>query len=82
MAITSKEFEKIQEIMEQSIHPVDERLKVVENTISKLVENTDQLVRIVQRHDHEWLILRKQHERIKSLLVGKGIAREEDLAVS
>lgn len=86
MAITSNEFQKITEIVDGSVQraidPVNERLARVEDALNSYVQINDRLLQIVQRHDQEWLILRKQHERIKSLLVGKGIAREEDLTVS
>ena len=86
MAITSQEFSKIAKIVDDSVRhavePLDARLGVVEKQLDVLTNNIDQFLRIVQRHEQEWLIIRTQHQKMRELLVKKGIATEEELAVA
>lgn len=37
---------------------------------------------IVRRHDQEWLMVRAQHEKMRNVLVKKGIASEDELSVT
>ena len=86
MAITSQEFSKIATIVDDSVRhavePLEVRLGAVEKQLDVLTSNVDQFLRIVQRHEQEWLIIRAQHQKMRELLVKKGIATEEELAIA
>ena len=86
MAISSGEFLKIEEIVSRTVSnavdPVKKDVGELKSQMSSLVDDVDHFLRIVRNHDQEWLIVRAQHQKIRDVLVKKGIATEEELSVA
>lgn len=82
MSISFEEFKKIEDIVSKVVQPMGEDLKDVKEHMTSVVDNMDQFLRIVQRHEQEWLVIRVQHQKMRDLLVKKGIATEEELSIA
>lgn len=86
MSLTDKDLKNIAQTVDQVTRPQFQELSTrvggVEKNLNRLTSSMDQVVRIVRRHEQEWLVLRAQHEKIRDILVKKGIATEDELAVA
>lgn len=81
MAITFNEFQKIEGIVEQKVTPLRIDVGILKEQMGSMLKNIDEFLRIVRVHDQEWLILRKQHEKIRGALVNKKIAADDELSI-
>jgi hypothetical protein len=84
--LTQTDLQRISTVVEKI---VDDRVAPVEKKIDGLVENVGSLTtsvdgfsRTVRRHEDEWLVLRAQHEKMRNVLVKKGVASEDELSIS
>jgi hypothetical protein len=86
MPLTESDIQKIAQTVDQVTGPrftrLEERLQSLEAGQNNLVTSIDQMLAIVRRHEEEWLVLRAQHAKIRDLLLRKGIATEDELAVA
>ncbi len=84
--LTNEDIKKIAKLIQDLVDPQFKDLKRsmtnLELNYSNLSSSVDEFLRIVRRHDTEWLILRAQHTKIREVLVKKGIASEDELSVT
>lgn len=72
----------VEKVVDDKIEPLIEDLKVIRKNQDSMMTTLDGFSTTVRRHEQEWLILRKQHEKIRDILVKKGIASEEEMAIA
>ncbi|MBI4092607.1 MAG: hypothetical protein HY420_01655 [Candidatus Kerfeldbacteria bacterium] len=82
MTLTDKDLAGIQTVVQHEVEPLKRDLSEVKKDLHSLATTVDNFVHIVRRHEDEWLVLRVQHEKIRNILVKKGIATEDELAVA
>lgn len=86
MSLTPQDLKSIHEVVEtvlnDGIDPIKKDIKDLKHSVGSLTTSVDSLLHIVRRHEGEWLVLRAQHSKIRDLLVAKGIATEDELAVA
>lgn len=86
MTLTGKDLQNIAQTVEKVTEPrfrdLSNRLGQVEEHLGTLTTSVDNFSHIVRRHEAEWLVLRKQHEKMRDILVKKGIATEDELAIA
>lgn len=54
----------------------------VKEGIDRITTTLDEFLKIVRRHEEEWVVIRAQHGKIKDVLIKKHIASENDLAAA
>lgn len=82
MPLTDKDFAGIRTVVQHEVEPLKRDLSEVKKDLRSLTTTVDNFVHIVRRHEQEWLVLRTQHEKIRNILIKKGIATEDELAVA
>lgn len=86
MSLTHKDLKGIATVVETVVRhelvPVKKDLTEVKENVGLLTTSMDGLTKIVRRHEDEWLVLRKQHEKMRDVMVKKGVATEEELAIA
>lgn len=86
MPLTTKELQQIQLVVEKATEPSFRAIKVdledIRHNMGALTTSVDEFLQIVRRHEEEWLVLRAQHAKMRNLLIKKGIATEDELAVA
>lgn len=86
MTLTESDIQTIAKSVAEVTGPefarVNERLGTLETGQDKILTSIDGMLKIVRRHEEEWLVLRAQHAKIRDLLLSKGIATEDELAVA
>lgn len=77
---------RVSALIEAAVEPhfraIAEDLGRVEGKIDTLTTTLDGFAHTVRRHEEEWLVLRAQHQKMRDLLVKKGIATEDELALA
>jgi chromosome segregation ATPase len=56
-------------------------MKGLRSDVSGLIDRSDEFLQIVRRHDQEWIVTRAQHQKLCTVLVDKGVVKEDDLAL-
>ncbi|MBI2984757.1 MAG: hypothetical protein HYY50_03990 [Candidatus Kerfeldbacteria bacterium] len=82
MPLTNQDLKGIREIVVKEVEPIKRDTRDIKHDLRLLTTTVDGVVKIVRRHDEEWLVLRAQHEKIRDILVKKGIATEDELAIA
>lgn len=84
--LTNKDVQTIADLIRNIVDPQFDSLKKdmagLKLDVSNLTSSVDEFMRTVRRHDQEWLILRTQHDKIRNVLIKKGIASEDELSVT
>lgn len=90
MALTIDDLNKLKDVFESRFFAIEAGLgqltKVeipsLHTKIDKLTKSVDGFLGIVRRHDQEWLVVRTQHEKMRNVLINKGIATEDELSIT
>lgn len=86
MPLTNQDLKNIAQTVERVTAPrfrdLSSRLGQVERHFDTLTTSVDNFSHIVRRHEDEWLVLRAQHEKMRDILVKKGVATEDELAIA
>ncbi len=72
----------VQTVIEEALEPLKKDISEIKDNLGNLTTSVDSFAQTVRRHETEWLVLRTQHEKIRDILVAKGIATEDELAVA
>jgi hypothetical protein len=86
MSLTPQDLQQIRTAVEAVTEPsfaaIKMDLEALRTDFGGLTTSVDEFLRIVRRHEEEWLVLRAQHVKMRELLIKKGVATEEELAIS
>lgn len=86
MSLTDNDISKISDVVEtvvrHELEPVRKDISDLKKDVGGLTTSVDGLVKTVNRHEHEWLVLRAQHGKMHDVLVKKGAATEQELAIT
>lgn len=83
--LTKKDLEKIYGIVRETIKfevdPIRADLKEVKTTVEKIQVTTDKTLSLFKRHDDELAVLRARQNKMRTVLVQKGVGTEEEFAL-
>lgn len=87
MSLTNKDISAIAKLLQTEVpHLVEQAtepyFQAIQKDLGQMTTSMDEFLQIVRRHEQEWLILRTQHTKMRDLLIKKGIATEDELAVA
>lgn len=82
MALTNSDLKSIADLFEPRFEEIRSEFHAVHRRIDNLTQSMDEFVHMARRHDQEWLIVRAQHEKMRNVLIKKGIASEDELSVT
>lgn len=89
MSLTQADLKSIQGVVGLEVEPLKadvkdlkSDIKVIRQQQHSMMTTLDGFSHIVRRHEEEWLVLRKQHEKMRDILVKKGIATEDEMAIA
>jgi hypothetical protein len=67
--------------VKEDICGIKDDMKGLRSDVSGLIDRSDEFMQIVRRHDQEWIVTRAQHQKLCTVLVDKGVVKEDDLAL-
>jgi len=87
MTLTKDDLKAISTLLDTEVPRLVEKatephFQAVQKDLGQVVTTMDEFLQIVRRHEQEWLILRTQHTKMRDLLIKKGHATEDELAVA
>jgi hypothetical protein len=96
MSLTNDDLKKIEKTLEPTFQGIEFRVQGIESKLQAhdrqfdsmhekldgLIRTTDEFLHIVRRHDDEFVVIRAQHEKMRNVLIKKGIASEDELSVT
>lgn len=56
--------------------------QAIKEDLDHVTTSMDEFLKIVRRHEEEWLVLRAQHAKMRDALIKKGVVTEDELAVA
>lgn len=80
--LSAEDFNKLHTIIRDEIKPVREDVAALKVDVGEIKVSMDEFLRIVRRHEEEWLVMRTQHSKLRDILIKKGIVSEEELAIA
>lgn len=82
MTLQQSDLASIAKIIKNETDPIKNDVEEVKGSVERLTSSIDRTLRLVSRHDEEWLILRTQHQKMREALVRKGVLTEEELSIT
>jgi len=87
MTLTKDDLKAISTLLDTEVPRLVEKVtepyfQAIQKDLGQVVTTMDEFLQIVRRHEQEWLILRTQHTKMRDLLIKKGLATEDELAVA
>ena len=83
--LTKKDLEKIYGIVREAIKfevdPIRTDLKLVQNTVQQTQVTMDKMLSLYKGHDDEISVLRARQNKMRTVLVQKGVGTEEEFAL-
>ncbi|MBI3956557.1 MAG: hypothetical protein HY340_01040 [Candidatus Kerfeldbacteria bacterium] len=87
MTLTQNDIQAIAKLLQTEVPVLVEKATessfiAIRKDLGEIATSMDEFLHIIRRHEEEWLVLREQHKRIREVLLKKGIATEDELAVA
>ena len=82
MSLTNSDLQKIQKVVALEVEPIKNDVKALRQGQDSVVTSLDSLSRTVSRHEEEWLVLRKQQDKMRAVLVSQGVATGDELSIT
>lgn len=71
----------VKETIKFEIDPMKSDLKELKDTVGKIQITTDKTLSLFKRHDGELSVLRARQNKMRTVLVQKGVGTEEEFAL-